>query len=66
MPAIGKQTLQRFGTESKCKRNDKESQIEDPAPSRIKDPVEGDCEEEEGEEVQDFVIDLGDLGRTET
>lgn len=42
MPAIGKQALQRFGTESESKRNDKESEIENPAPSRIKDPVEGD------------------------
>lgn len=66
MPAIGKQALQRFGTEAKSKCNDKESEVENPAPSRIEDPVEGGGQEEEGEEMEDFVIDLRNLGGTET
>lgn len=67
MPAIGKQALHRFGTEPKAKGNDKKSEVENPAPSRIKDPVEGDRQEEECEEMQNFVIDLRDLdGGTET
>lgn len=40
--AIRKQTLHRFGTESESKRDDNESEIENPAPSRIEDPVERD------------------------
>lgn len=58
--------MQCFGTKSQSKRNDEESEVENPAPSRIEDPVEGDRQEEEGEEMEDFVIDLRDLGGTET
>ena len=46
-----KQALQCFGTESKPERNDNEGEIENPASSRIEDPVEGDGQDEEGEEV---------------
>lgn len=66
MPAIGKQALQRSRTDSKAKRNDKESKVESPAPSGIEDPVEGSRQKEKGEEMQDFWIDLGNLGGTES
>ena len=66
LPAVRKQALQRFGTESKSKRNDNESEIENPAPSRIEDPIESGCQDEKCEEMQGFWIDLRDLGRTES
>ncbi len=65
MLASCKQALQRFRTESKAQGDDKESEVEKPAPSGIEDPVEGDGQDEEGDEMQDFLIDLRDLGRTE-
>ena len=51
MLAVRKQALQCFGTESQPKRDDNESEIEDPASSGVEDPVEGDGQDEEGEEV---------------
>ena len=65
MPTIGKQALQHFGTESQGKGNGKEGKVENPTSSRIENPIEGDDQEEEGEEMEDFVIDPRDLGGTE-
>ena len=65
MLAIRKQALQRFGADPKSKRDNNESEVENSAPSGIKDPVEGDGQEEKGEEVQDFWVDLRDLDGTE-
>ena len=62
----GQQALHRFGSESKPKRNDEESEVEDSAPGRVEDPVEGDGQGEEGDEVQHLLVDLGDLSGAET
>ena len=65
MLAACKQALQRFRAKSKSKGDDKEREIEKPAPSGIEDPVEGGGQDEEGDEMQDLLVDLRDLGRTE-
>ncbi len=64
--AGGQQALYRFGSEPEPKGDDDEGEVEDPAPGGVEDPVEGDGQGEEGEEVQDLWVDLGDLGGAET
>ena len=66
LPAIRKQALQHFRTQSKSECDDNESEVKNPAPRRIEDPIEGCRQYEEGEEMQDLWVDLRDLGGTET
>jgi hypothetical protein len=43
-----------------------ESEVETPSPRGVEDPVEASCEDEEGEEVKNFVVYYGvDLQRGE-
>ena len=62
MLASEKESLKRFRTESKTKCDNNESEVENPASSGIKDPVESGSQDEESKDMQDFLVDLRDLG----
>jgi len=58
-PAIGEQALQDLGANAEHERADDEREVEGAAPRGVEDPVEGGGQDEEGDAVQDLVVDHG-------
>ncbi len=58
-PAIGEETLEEFGADSKDTGADEEGKVEGPSPRGIEDPVEAGGEEKKGEAMEDLVVDYG-------
>ena len=63
---VREQTLRSLRAQSKEYGDEGYGQVEDAASGGIKYPVEGESEDEEGEEVEDFVVGLRDLHGRET
>ena len=63
---LREQALRSLRAQSKEDGDEGYGQVEDAASGGVEDPVEGEGEDEEGEEVEDFVIGLRDPDGRET
>lgn len=55
--AVGQQALEDFGAEAEAEGADEEGQVESASSRRVDHPVEDEGEDQEGEEVQAFVVE---------
>ena len=60
------EALHDFAAQAQKTRDDEEGEVEDAAPRGVEDPVEGEREEEEGDEVKDLVVHLRYLHRPQS
>lgn len=56
--AVGQEALQELGADAQAQRADDEREVQRAPAVGVEDPVEGDREQEEGEQVQDLVVDV--------
>lgn len=56
--AIGQEALQELGADAEGERADDEGEVQRAPAVGVEDPVEDDGEQEEGQEVQDLVVDV--------
>ena len=60
--AVGENALDDFGADAEDQGADKKGQVEVAAAGGVEDPVEDEGEEEEGDDMEEFVVGL-ELGR---
>jgi hypothetical protein len=59
LPTVRQEALQKLGADASYEGADGEREVQCASAVGVEDPVEDDCEEEEGEQMEDFVVYVG-------